>query len=338
MRRNIVFLSRVKRTLFRWSHTFDLRETPKTLFQRLARPFDEYHFGIPWDKIFLSEKFLHTFTAATIMRQMMHAHIVAPFKSNKYDVFCSSDRAVKNSIVILDKRLINRTSLLKRLKFNRNIVVIDIVDAAFKPENYEYADAIMCSGHKAYEYYSATAPGCKTFFVEHCVDIRLNNDYNANAQCKNFTTYYFGAVENFYRTPAIEKLVTPCFSSNILGKTNTHWMCRLPEATLHYAIRPEIDNSVFKPFTKGFIAATCNANILIHKDDGDALHYLGTDYPYLISESLSEDIVMKYLEKARTDYGGPRWQYGLALMENIKKCVQPEVIAAQFWNMIKALD
>ena len=131
-------------------------------------------------------------------------------------------------------------------------------------------------------------------------------------------------------------LVTPVFtdSDNV---ANLDWMRSLPLANFHYAVRPVSVQASFKPFLKGITAAHCNANILVHKDDGDAALCLGEDYPYLIREELEEKVLQRYMAKARGDFGGREWLHGLSIMRELKENSSEIVIARQFWSMIKAV-
>ena len=60
---------------------------------------------------------------------------------------------------------------------------------------------------------------------------------------------------------------------------------RIASYNLHYCVRlPQPSGSrLIKPFTKGFTAAACRANVLVNRGTEDALEFLGEDYPYLVS-------------------------------------------------------
>lgn len=75
--------------------------------------------------------------------------------------------------------------------------------------------------------------------------------------------------------------------------------------------------------------------MLVHKDDGDALHFLGEDYPYLIREDISEDVVLRYMRKARDTFGREEWAYGLERILSLRSVFSPDAIARQFWDMIE---
>jgi hypothetical protein len=48
-------------------------------------------------------------------------------------------------------------------------------------------------------------------------------------------------------------------------------------------------------------------------------------------------VVADYLSKARNDFGGRDWAYGLSVMRHIREMASEETIAAQFWGAVRAV-
>src|ERR1043166_3945322 len=66
---------------------------------------------------------------------------------------------------------------------------------------------------------------------------------------------------------------------------NVHFR-KLEDYNAHFAVRPDVVGNPslrsFAPFTKGFTAAVCGANIIVNRGVDDAVAFLGADYPFLI--------------------------------------------------------
>jgi hypothetical protein len=263
----------------------------------------------------------------------MQAQIVACHAPDGYSVRCSSDTDVRDSIVVVPKQLIPNSSLLHRLKRRGNRLLLDLIDGVYDPESLAGADGILCCSHKSQAHHAAWKGMPPFFFVEHCADVRLPREICSSAA---FSPYYFGAPQNLFLPPLLVRQVTPVFT-DVDNIADPKWMDFLPLANLHYAVRPPDGKPAFKPFLKGITAAFCTANILVHKDDGDAALYLGEDYPYLIREECSERVVEDYLRKAREDFGGKEWIRGLSVMRGIRQKADEKTIAAQFWAAVKAV-
>ncbi|WP_146681543.1 hypothetical protein [Thioclava sp. F28-4] len=112
---------------------------------------------------------------------------------------------------------------------------------------------------------------------------------------------------------------------------------RIGRFALHYGVRPESQtahgvNRGYKPFTKGFTAAACKANILVNRDVDDAVEMLGADYPFLTDptpESITETFRL-----AQDSYGGPLWRDALDRMEAMRATVEPAALARQLTEII----
>lgn len=265
-----------------------------------------------------------------LMRTFMTASLVARHCPDHIAMGCTNITTVRNSIVIANKNLINRKRLLRMFKRNGNILLVDIIDGVPRRDSIPYYDGIICASQKAHAYYSQEYPDTPAYFVAHCTDPRISAPV---ALKSTFSPYYFGAPKNLLLFDSLKDTLGIVYTDT-RDVPNHDWYKRLGEANFHYAVRPKMGDHVFKPFIKGIIAATCGANMLVHRDDGDARHFLGEDYPYLIHEDLSEDVVLRYMRMARDTFGKAEWTYGLERMASLRDAFSPDTISRQFWDMI----
>ena len=304
-----------------------------TLADMLLSPFHTQFYGFDMSNSALM-RHVDQCSPSVLMRVFMHATIAASHMPDGYAISCTNAARIRNSIVIAHKHVINRKRLLRLLKRNGNILLVDIVDGVPKPDSIPYYDGIICCSRKAYDYYSHECPetvrlGTPVYFVAHCTDPRIGT---VTPPEDRLAPYYFGAPKNLLLFDSLKPLLT-IVHTDTQDVPNHDWVLRLKEANFHYAVRPPMKEHVYKPFMKGIIAATCNANILVHKDDGDALQYLGEDYPYLIREEPTEEVVLRYMRKAEAEFGGEVWRFGLSKIAALRESFSDAVIAGQFWKM-----
>ncbi|MDL2307573.1 hypothetical protein LJC48_06070 [Desulfovibrio sp. OttesenSCG-928-C06] len=266
---------------------------------------------------------------SALVKQVMFSYVVSKGAPAGWNILCTNDIAVKDSIVILHKCFFNNTKVLSWLKENNNVIVFDVIDGIVS--NIEFADAILCCSLKSFEYYKSNFE-IPILFTEHCVDLRI---LERKSELDSLAAYYFGMQENLLIWDSIADKVNVCITSDAQGQKD--WLRFLESSNFHYALRPPMPERVFKPFTKGLIASVCNSNMLIAEDDGDALLYLGEDYPYLLKGEPTEAAVSELLQKAEDDFGGKDWQYGLSIMQAVKERASPANISRQFWEGILSL-
>lgn len=332
MDRKVVFLFRPGKAARRVTHTFSFGSARQPFLHKLLHPGARFSRGIDWSDGAVRELMRHLYPS-TIVRCLMHAQLVARHAPPKFSTLCTSDANIKDSIVVIPKHLTDNEELLRTLRRKNNVLLADLIDGIFDESLAARFDGLVCCSRKGYAHY-ASLPGMPAvFFVEHCADARLPQ---AAESPPLFSPYYFGAPQNLFIYDSLRPLLTLIFTDtdNI---ANLDWMQSLPLANFHYAVRPASVKPAFKPFMKGITAAHGNANILVHKDDGDAALCLGEDYPYLIHEEPGENVLRDIMAKARDDFGGKEWAYGLSVMRELKENSSEAVIARQFWDMIAAV-
>ena len=297
----------------------------------LFRIFHRTFYGFDMKNAELIQNINQTYPSI-FMRVFMLADILSKQKNMQYCISATNKDAIKNSIVVVSKHIANNKHIIKLLKRNRNIIISDTIEIMLDPNTIQYYDGMMCCSHKAMHYLKQNHPDAPVYFVQHGIDPRIQT---VRPPIEHFSPYYFGSPENILLFESIKPLVHIIYTNDDRGRINHNWHLHLSDANFHYAVRPLMQRKKYKPFVKGFTAAACNANILIHADDGDALHYLGEDYPYLIKEELCEEVVLRYMRQAHADFGTERWRYGLEKMSRLRACCGAQVIVEQFMNMIQ---
>lgn len=148
-------------------------------------------------------------------------------------------------------------------------------------------------------------------------------------------TLYFGSPNLTRITDRIAPLVDVFDASSAPAMEENHR--RIEEYNMHYCVRETVDNRggepFYKPFTKGFTAAVCGANVVTHADVDDAMEFLGGSYPYLAASNNEED-VLEQLIKAKATYGKSEWKRANKIMQGVAQRVSPANIALQLDMML----
>lgn len=274
---------------------------------------------------------------SVIMRFFMHPSIVARHSPKDYLVTSTNNLAdISDSIVILHKTAVIASENLRFLKSRNNLLIFDMLDHEHERtlELLPALDAVIASSRKSYQLLRKMPGMNKPLFrVVHCTDTRLAP---RGEDLPEFRPLCHGAPENAMLTPALRATMRVRFC--YLEHTRRDiWLEETRNANFFYSVRPPEQMQRPRPFQKGFTAARLNSNMLIHCDDGDALHYLTDEYPYLIRGEINEEALLRQMRQAREDFGGPRWQRGLEIMAGLKDEFSDQTISAQFWALIESL-
>lgn len=248
-------------------------------------------------------------------------------------------RALTGAVVIGLKGVFQNLSAaeMKQIKSTSLAVGMDYLDMTarrlFAPDFVDFHISASVSGQRhlvACAKRDRQATG-RVFYLPHHWDPRLTRQ---KPQQDQWAVAYFGRVENAHIPETARSLLTqPDYGKDSDFGQVLAQMCRTP---LHYAVRPELGAATapLKPFTKGFNAAACGANIICTADTTDAIHYLGKDYPYLLPDS-SDATILDCLARAKDDFGGPVWNDALDRMQMLRKRTAPRMVAR---HMGKILD
>lgn len=162
--------------------------------------------------------------------------------------------------------------------------------------------------------------------LRHHADPRLTGV--TAARLRSLKLGYFGAAGNIDDIDALpDKIIMPDYDPEDIedflasyGKANLHLCARTP-----YGVRAH-GALATKPFTKGFGAGVVKANVLVNAQVHDAVHYLGDDYPYMITEN-STQAIADGIAKAEDEFGSDTWKLGLDRMADMTARIAPEKVA-----------
>lgn len=234
---------------------------------------------------------------------------------------------ITEAIIILQKALIEHldADAFAALKANNIAVLADWVDKPVKSAYLDQIDMHLASSRMQEAELIAQIPDRPVRYLTHHADPRLMGVSQKGGA--GFACIYLGHKGNTVISGKLRDLVEvhDVQDSDAFAAT----LSRLEQFGLHYAVRKgRATEGVFKPFTKGFTAAACGANILIQRDAHDALHYLGEDYPYLIDDATPISINQGFF-RARDDFDGPDWRRGLDQMAQIADKSSPTHVAKE---------
>lgn len=220
-----------------------------------------------------------------------------------------------------------------RLKAEARGVCIDHVDAVFGLSAVSsLADVHIFSSHAGYR---ATAPifarsrgRVEAAFVSHHADPGIMmRDHRA---ASGVQLAYIGDPSNTIAPEALSARLRSAPGGSVAdqARANLHWAIRKP------GWRGDPPLPAFKPFTKGINAAWAGANVIVNRDEDDALEYLGAGYPYL-AEDASEAAALAAFRYAERTVGGAEWRRGLEQMAKVRARTSPEVIMAELDAILK---
>lgn len=289
--------------------------------------------------IFLySEKYANS--GSTVMRGKQLSSLIKEHFSGRREVTYSANAGeIKNSILFLTKGYIKDSSIsdLERLKSAGNILLCDFVDDIPDKEKVDIVDALIASSISSYKYYMTSMAHIPSFHITHHVDPRILRKIKDHP--REFISCeigYFGELLNTQYEDKINHLVS--FHNVDTSKQETSWIKRVTDYNCHYAVRKRRGIDGFKPFLKGFTAAATGSNIIIQENEGDTAYYLGHDYPYLVSETPSEDEVISLIHRIKDGYKSTEWNYALSIMQDVNHRSSNNHIISEFESLIKEVE
>lgn len=273
-------------------------------------------------------------SGSTVMRGEQLAAIMGDRYSSEFDIAYTSDRfAPTDSVVLMTKGALQHTSPddIARIKRKNIAVLADFVDDRPSVSIVPLVDVLVTSSIGGHYRALQSFPFADVRYLPHHFDPRIES---LQAQSERFSAAYFGEPKNV----SIHESITGQIELVAIDtKTSgSDWIGRLPEFSLHYAVRPKLGELGHKPFLKGFTAAQLGANIVVTADDGDARHYLGDEYPFLLKSREAEPI-NTMIDFARESFGGPVWKFGLEIMRSVRERSSPGHVAASFRRLLLAV-
>lgn len=241
-----------------------------------------------------------------------------------------SARQVEGAILIFHKRvwrsLTPQTQTLWRER--ARAIVIDWIDAEVTDVPLE-VDLHLAASEAGRAYLAGRFGQDRVALLDHHADpaIPRNPTRTRNGPLR---VAYLGHPDNTILPDEIAgRVETPAYDG---GPLLSEGLAELAQAQMHWAVRgapPAADRTIFKPFTKGAIAAALGANIIIERDADDAVRFLGPDYPFLLSDTQPATLAAM-LDTAESAFGTSLWQDALAVMAEVDRRLSPDAIAAQF--------
>lgn len=282
--------------------------------------------------IFLYDK-KHQTAGSTVMRCFQLSDIAKQTAPPGWQVNVSDSLNVRDAIVIVSKGALKKEPVekIRKLKANGNFVLLDFVDDPVLPEAVELADGVIAASIASFRALVRKYPGCTIRYVTHHTDPRLKLPIDLG----QFKAGYFGELLNTFVNEEIEEFVE--FHRVDTKNSTNEWIDCVPNYSFHYAVRKRRDIDGFKPFLKGFTAAKYGCPILIDKNEGDAIFYLGSQYPYYIQGGCNEKNIIEGLRCARDTYGTDLWNYAVDVMKSVRDRSRDDVVASEIWNAIDAV-
>ena len=238
--------------------------------------------------------------------------------------FLAKLNQIRNSIVIILKNLFLKDYVVEMIKNNQNIVILDTIDIWYflEKENdhlldvMPFYDAVLVynthSQKKAREHLTGMKR-CEVIY--HHWDVRLEKKtmgVGVGGEKEKFAIGFCGQSGTMLWTDVPNCLYLDQFPEIEQKEANSlgYWPC-------YYTVRyPDSLQSGYKSNIKLSNAAAVGSNIVTTLDKC-VEDLIDPNYPYLTTHH--QDDVEKTLAFAKETYGGPVWQYGLDLMEAVRR-------------------
>ena len=203
--------------------------------------------------------------------------------------------------------------LLEKASRSGSTILVDLVDGnveSTQPFD-KFVDGYICSSKTEFEFRIRKAQNA--YLVPHPLDRRLKSN---SRRITNFRVGYCGAPANAAHlgTNGIETFDASTTQSGLgLHKMNNF----LSSLSHHYSVRSYQPHDGFKPALKLFIAANFRAAFIGSKADTESLAWLGDSYPYLASNSSSEEVA-KIMHYAKETFGTRVFERAVEQLEELK--------------------
>jgi hypothetical protein len=251
----------------------------------------------------------------TLLRGRQLSRMIAARFPDLYDVSFTPDiSSVRDQVVIVNRGAIkdNTSDSLAALKKRNNILISDWLDLPLDANKYTIFDAHMALSLRQAVDLNRLYPETPVFHVTHHVNPDVPSCTPPTDQLR---TGYFGALSNTVRPDALAGSVdlVSVMHANFDAQS---WRDVAPKYNCHWIVRNISKYEWRKPFLKGFVAARCGAVVIVTRDDMNAAHYLGDDYPFY-AESLDLDELEMTWVRVAAAFGGPDWDMALEIMRQV---------------------
>ena len=290
---------------------------------------------------------------STFMRCFQLSAMIRPYLEDRFDIdllempdgnspfkqVLWARRQAPGTIFVFSKAAINKlfASTVWWLRQRGSLICFDQVDNDHGVTSRLYADIQFCSSYAQLEKlrrHKRQNPRYKgePMLLLHSYDLRLENF--TPRKLDHARMVYFGDPRNAKLEAGIEKTMDVIEISE--SDEMQAVLPRLAGYNLHYCIRNQDIAAPLssKPFTKGFTAAACGANVIAHRRTEDVEEFLGSDYPFLVDGD-TPDEVLSMIERAKHSYGDADWIRAQSIMQSVKARVSPKALAQQMSTALK---
>ncbi len=268
----------------------------------------------------------------TLLRARQLSRMVAEAFPDAFEVSLRSDiHNVRDQVVIVNRGAIefNKLAHLHALR-DRNIAAIsDFLDMPIKAKTAAAFDAHMTLCLPQAVEMNRLYPSTPAFHVTHHVNPDVPSCVPPSDKLR---TGYFGRLSNTSRPDSLEQMITLV---NVVDArfTAQDWLREAPLYNCHWIVRQKGDTQQWKPFLKGFVAARCGAVVIVTRDDMNALHYLGDDYPFYAESLAPEDLEWAWV-KVASAFGGEDWRKAQAIMRQVEARSSRQQVLTEFKAML----
>jgi hypothetical protein len=268
----------------------------------------------------------------TLLRARQLSQMVARSYPDRYDVsLCSDITSVRDHVVIVNRGAIEFNSLDRLAALQkRNIVSIsDWLDLPIRAHANPVFDAHMTLSLPQAVELNRRFPKTPAFHVTHHVNPDIPD---CTSPTDRLRTGYFGRLANTSRPDSLSDEIEMI---NVVDASFTaeDWARVAPLYNCHWIVRQLDALQEWKPFLKGFNAARCGAVVIVTKDDMNAIHYLGDDYPFYADSLAPEDLDTAWRRVAAA-FGGPDWQKAQAIMRQVRARSSDRQVVVEFKAML----
>lgn len=226
------------------------------------------------------------------------------------------DKPTGAIIIALKTAIKDRFDFALRDLAKNNTLLFDIVDGSISGEMEALAEGFLCASVS--EFTARKQTGARSYLVHHAIDTRI--DWPPSTPRSAFSVAYYGAASNGLHIGEIPEIHVVAYRERVhqeAGEELSETMSTLASYSHHYAVRQWNPRDGYKPLTKAFMAAWCNAVVIASRDDPESLALLGENYPYLARSSAQRDVI-GILTFARETLGGTEWADAQKVMEQLK--------------------
>ena len=272
----------------------------------------------------------------TFLRSVQLSTLIGSRFPDAYEVTLTDDvTALRNQVVIVGVTALLQYSAeeLAALR-KRNIAIIgDWQDRTVPPEKVQSLTANMAFCIRQAVELSRILPERPTFHVTQHVNLAI--PFRMPPQDK-LRTGYFGAPYNTWRPDSLSDVVDIV---DVQGDSQ-EWIQELSRYNCHWLVRVDPGfrslKGGWKPFLKGFVAARNAAPVIVTRDDSEAIHYLGEDYPFYAESLDATDLELAWVRVAGA-FGGADWKMACEIMRQTAERSSDEQVCHEFKFMIDTL-